>query len=105
MQKAHWNNKLALQRLLSPYIQDLAEAKAANEAGKFAQQTALKMIPKPKAKKPLEDKGKIDNWFFEGDKDEVPNMRAEPYNQMYGDIMELADTGKLQNIDVLCKKS
>jgi len=100
MQKAHWNNKLNLQKLLSPHLQKYHKERAANEAGKFAQQTALKMIPPVKAKKPLEPKGGIDNWFFEGGKDDVPNMPAEPYNNMYGDIMELAETGKLKNIDV-----
>ena len=64
LQRRHLNNKLAIQKLLSPYIQDLAKAKAANEAGKFAQQTALKMIPNPAAKKPPEPKGGIDNWDF-----------------------------------------
>jgi len=44
MQKAHWNNKLALQKLLSPYIQQKAKADASNAAGKFAQDTSKIML-------------------------------------------------------------
>jgi hypothetical protein len=99
LKSRNMNNKNALQQLLSPHIQKYRKERAANEAGKFAQQTALKMIPTPKAAKPLEDKGKIDNWFFETSKDEVPNMRAEPYNKMRGEIFELFSTGKTKFLD------
>ena len=104
LQKALLNNKLAIQKLLAPHQVALAEAKAKNEAGRFAQQTALKMIPPAKADAPLPPKGGIDNFdmltgFGVGTED-VPDMPAKPYNKMYGDIMELADSGKLKNIDV-----
>ena len=32
--------------------------------------------------------------------EDVPDMPAKPYNKMFSDIMELADSGKLKNIDV-----
>ena len=93
------NNKDIIQKLLSPHLQKFHKERAANEAGQFAQQTALKMTPPAKAKKPLGDKGKIDNWFFETSKDEVPNMRAEPYNKMRGEIFELFSSGKTKFLD------
>ena len=44
MQKAHWNNKIALQKLLSPHLQKYAEERATNEAEKFTQQTKNIML-------------------------------------------------------------
>ena len=103
-QKKILSNKLAIQKLLAPYQEELAKARVANETGKFAQQTALKMITPPKAEAPLTPKGGIDNFdlltgFGIGTED-VPDMPAKPYNKMFSDIMELADSGKLKNIDV-----
>ena len=40
MQKAHWNNKLNLQKLLSPHLQKYHKERAANEAGEFAKKTS-----------------------------------------------------------------
>lgn len=44
MQKAFMNNKIALQKLLSPEIQKLAKAKADNEVNEFTQQTKNIML-------------------------------------------------------------
>jgi hypothetical protein len=102
LQKANMNNKNALQQLLSPHLQKYAEERATNEAEKFANQMKLKMIPKPAPLKAPADKGGIGNFWpeFLGGDEDVPDMPGEAHDEMYGDIMELAETGKLDKLDV-----
>ena len=92
------HNKDIIQKLLAPHVRKFAENRALNAQNKQMhdlEKILLRGKPKPEK---MSKKGGHPPWWWSDDVD-VPDMEAVPFNAIRGDVFELFNKGKTEQLD------